>query len=88
MTSFDQREHAFEAEFAHRDELAFKVRQRAIRLLALWAADVLASQAKLVKPTSRTLLRSILQAQHRMLHLGASWRISVRGASANKMSGG
>jgi hypothetical protein len=85
MTSFDQRENAFEAEFAHRDELAFKVRQRAIRLLALWAADVLASQAKLIKPTSRTLLRSILQAQRWM---GASWRISVRGASANKMSGG
>ena len=39
MTSFDQLEHAFEAEFAHRDELAFKVRQRAIRLLALWAAE-------------------------------------------------
>jgi hypothetical protein len=39
MTSFDQRENAFEAEFAHREELRFKVRERAVRLLALWAAE-------------------------------------------------
>ena len=38
MTSFDQHENAFETEFAHREELAFKVRERAIRLPALWAA--------------------------------------------------
>jgi hypothetical protein len=39
MTSFDKREHAYEAEFAHQEELKFKVRERAVRLLALWAAE-------------------------------------------------
>jgi hypothetical protein len=37
MTSFDQRENAYEAEFAHREELKSKVRERANKLLALCA---------------------------------------------------
>jgi hypothetical protein len=39
MTSFDQRENAYEAEFAHCAELRFKVRERALKMLALWAAE-------------------------------------------------
>jgi len=39
MTSFDERENAYEVEFAHREELRFKVRERAVKLLALWAAE-------------------------------------------------
>lgn len=39
MTSFDERENAFETEFAHREELKFTVREHAVRLLALWAAQ-------------------------------------------------
>jgi hypothetical protein len=38
MTSFDRREEAFEAKFAHDEELAFKARARALRMLGLWAA--------------------------------------------------
>ena|ERR1035438_2599355 len=38
MTSFDQREEAFEAKFAHDQELTFKARARALRMLGLWAA--------------------------------------------------
>jgi hypothetical protein len=38
-SSFDERENAYEAEFVHREELRFKVRERAIKLLALWAAE-------------------------------------------------
>ena len=38
MTLFDARENAFEAEFAHREELKFRVRERAVVSLALWAA--------------------------------------------------
>jgi hypothetical protein len=38
MTSFDQREDAFEAKFAHDQELTFKARARALRMLGLWAA--------------------------------------------------
>ncbi|MDR3486141.1 MAG: DUF1476 domain-containing protein [Bradyrhizobium sp.] len=38
MTSFDRREEAFEAKFAHDEELAFKSRAHAVRMLGLWAA--------------------------------------------------
>jgi hypothetical protein len=31
MTSFDERENAYEAEFAHREELEFKVREQAVK---------------------------------------------------------
>jgi hypothetical protein len=39
MTSFDHREEAFEAKFAHDEEDAFKARARALRMLGLWAAE-------------------------------------------------
>jgi hypothetical protein len=39
MTSFDRREEAFEAQFAHDEERAFKARTRALRMLGLWAAE-------------------------------------------------
>ena len=38
MTQFDNREKAFEAKFAHDQELAFKVMARRNKLLGLWAA--------------------------------------------------
>jgi hypothetical protein len=38
VTSFDRREDAFEARFAHDEELAFKARAGALRMLGLWAA--------------------------------------------------
>jgi hypothetical protein len=39
MTSFDRREEAFEAKFAHDQELTFKARARALRMLGLWAVE-------------------------------------------------
>lgn len=38
MTSFERREEAFEAKFAHEEERAFKERARGLRMLGLWAA--------------------------------------------------
>jgi len=38
MTSFDHREDAFEAKFAHDEDRAFKARARAMRMLGWWAA--------------------------------------------------
>jgi hypothetical protein len=38
MTSFDRREEAFEAKFAHDEERVFKARARALHMLGLWAA--------------------------------------------------
>lgn len=41
MTTFEDREHAFEAKFAHDEEMQFKAVARRNKLLGLWAADLL-----------------------------------------------
>lgn len=41
MTTFDDREHAFEAKFAHDEEMVFKAEARTNKKLGLWAADLL-----------------------------------------------
>ncbi|WP_412563255.1 DUF1476 domain-containing protein [Thalassobius sp. MITS945101] len=40
MTTFDDREAAFEAKFAHDEETKFKAEARANKLLGLWAAEL------------------------------------------------
>jgi hypothetical protein len=39
MTTFDQRENAFEEKYAHDEELKFKAKARRAKLLGLWAAE-------------------------------------------------
>jgi hypothetical protein len=41
MTTFDDRENAFENKFAHDEELRFKAEARRNKLLGLWAAGLL-----------------------------------------------
>ncbi|MEM8731652.1 MAG: DUF1476 domain-containing protein [Pseudomonadota bacterium] len=41
MSTFDDRENAFEAKFAHDEEMMFKVTARRNKLVGLWAADLL-----------------------------------------------
>jgi len=41
MTTFDDREKAFEAKYEHDQELQFKVNTRRNKLLGLWAAGLL-----------------------------------------------
>ncbi|TMV84782.1 DUF1476 domain-containing protein [Thioclava sp. BHET1] len=45
MTTFDDRENAFEAKFAHDAEMLFRAEARANRLLALWAAGLMGYDA-------------------------------------------
>jgi hypothetical protein len=42
MTTFDDRERAFEAKFAHDEEMAFRVTARRNKLLGQWAAGLMA----------------------------------------------
>ena len=58
MTSFDERENAFEAEFAHREELKFKVRERAVALLARWAAQRLGKAGEAIEAYVREIVAS------------------------------
>lgn len=46
MTSFDDRESAFENKFAHDEEMKFKAEARCNKLLGLWAADLLGKSAE------------------------------------------
>ena len=41
MSTFDDRENAFETKFAHDAEMQFKAEARANKLLGLWAAELL-----------------------------------------------
>jgi hypothetical protein len=41
MTTFDDREHAFEAKYAHDEEMKFKAEARRNKLIGLWAAGLL-----------------------------------------------
>ncbi|GAA4229549.1 DUF1476 domain-containing protein [Sagittula sp. NFXS13] len=41
MTSFDDRENAFENKYAHDQEMQFKAEARTNKLLGLWAAEIL-----------------------------------------------
>lgn len=41
MTTFDDRENAFEAKFAHDEEMLFRANARRNKLLGLWAAELL-----------------------------------------------
>ena len=40
MTTFDDREHAFEAKFAHDAEMVFRAEARRNKLVGLWAAEI------------------------------------------------
>lgn len=41
MTTFNEREHAFESKYAHDAEMQFKASARCHKLLGLWAAEKL-----------------------------------------------
>ncbi len=41
MTTFDDRENAFENKFAHDQEMLFKAEARRNKLMGLWVADIL-----------------------------------------------
>ena len=44
MTTFDDRENAFETKFAHDAEMQFKAEARRNKLLGLWAASLLGKE--------------------------------------------
>lgn len=41
MTTFDERENAYEAKFAHDEEMQFKAVARRNKLVGLWAAELM-----------------------------------------------
>jgi hypothetical protein len=60
MTTFDDREKAFEKKFAHDQELKFKAEARRNKLLAEWAAKLLGLSGTAVDDYAKALVRADL----------------------------
>jgi hypothetical protein len=58
MTTFDNRENAFENKFAHDEELRFKATARRNRLLGLWAAEKLGLAGEKADEYAKTVVRA------------------------------
>ncbi len=61
MTTFDEREKAYEAKLAHDEELKFKANVRRNRLLGLWAAEKLAKTGKAAEAYASALVAAQLE---------------------------
>jgi hypothetical protein len=62
MTTFDDREHAFEAHFAFEEELEFKVKARRDRLVAVWAGELMGMKDGALEDYVLSVMRADLQA--------------------------
>lgn len=58
MTTFDKREEAFEAKFAHDEELKFKATARRNKLLGLWASQKLGFSGERAEEYAKEVVRS------------------------------
>jgi hypothetical protein len=56
MTTFDDRERAFENKYAHDAELQFRTDARRNKLLGLWVAEILGKKAELADAYAREVV--------------------------------
>ncbi|SEN28505.1 hypothetical protein SAMN04488103_104101 [Gemmobacter aquatilis] len=58
MTTFDDREKAFEAKYAHDEEMQFRAEARRNKLAGLWAADLLGKTGDEATAYAMTIVES------------------------------
>jgi len=58
MTTFDERETAFENKFAHDEEMAFRAEARCNKLLGLWAAEMLGKSGDAAEAYAREVIKT------------------------------
>ncbi|SFE03450.1 DUF1476 domain-containing protein [Roseivivax sediminis] len=58
MTTFDDRENAFEAKFAHDEEMKFRAEARRNKLLGLWAAEKLGLSGEAADSYAREVVKA------------------------------
>jgi len=58
MTTFDERENAYEAKFAHDEELRFKAKARRDKALGAWAAAELGLSGAAAEDYTKDVVRS------------------------------
>ena len=62
MTTFDDRENAFERKFAHDEELQFRAKARRDKLLGLWAAEKLGLAGAEAEAYARAVVEADIQS--------------------------
>jgi len=58
MSTFDDRENAFENKFAHDAEMQFKAEARRNKLLGLWAADLMGKDAEAAEDYAKEVVKA------------------------------
>jgi hypothetical protein len=58
MSTFDDRESAFENKFAHDEEMKFRAEARCNRLLGLWAAELLGKSGEEADEYAKDVIRA------------------------------
>ena len=58
MSTFDDRENAFENKFAHDEEMAFKAVARRNKLLGLWAAELLGKTGEAADAYAKEVIKA------------------------------
>ncbi|MWD27404.1 DUF1476 family protein [Aquicoccus sp. SCR17] len=58
MTTFDDREKAFENRFAHDEEMAFRAEARRNKLLGLWAAELMGRTGEEAEAYAREVIHA------------------------------
>ena len=61
MSTFDDRENAFEAKFAHDADMQFKAEARRNKLLGLWAAGLMGKSAEAAADYASDVVRADFQ---------------------------
>jgi len=61
MTTFDERQKAFEQKFEHDQELRFKANSRRNKLLGLWAADLMGKTGDQAESYAREIVVADLE---------------------------
>jgi hypothetical protein len=56
MTTFDDRENAFENKFAHDEEMKFKAEARCNKMLGLWAAELMGKSGDEAAEYAKTVI--------------------------------
>ncbi len=70
MTTFDEREKAFEQKFEHDMELQFKARARKNKLLGLWAAGLMGKSGEAAEAYARDIVMADFEkpGDHDVVH--------------------
>jgi hypothetical protein len=70
MTTFDQREQAFEQKFEHDEELRFKARARRNKMLGLWAAGLIGKTGDAAEAYARDIVMADFEkpGDHDVVH--------------------